>query len=64
MEIAKELGVNQSSVVKSLHGNVDYRNGGKKIYGGITKKLKKAAQKSESIQTILTQINELQEEKL
>lgn len=62
-EIAKALGVNQSSVVKSLKGNVDYRNG-KKTYGGITKKLKKAAEKNEVIQAILAQITEIQEEKL
>ena len=31
MEIAKMLNVNQSSITKSLNGNVDYKNG-KKIY--------------------------------
>ena len=63
MEIAKILDVNQSSVTKSLHGNVDYKNG-KKVYGGMTKKLKRAISKSEKIQLILKQIQEIQEEKL
>src|SRR5271157_4467346 len=32
MEIAKKLNVNQSSITKSIHGNVDYKNG-KRVYG-------------------------------
>ena len=63
MEIAKKLDVNQSSITKSLNGNVDYKNG-KKVYGGLIKKLRKAITKSEKIQEILSQMQELQEEKM
>lgn len=42
MEIAKQLGCNQSSITKSLNGNADYKNNnGKKHYGGTNKKMKK-----------------------
>ena len=38
-EIAKLLNVNQSSITKSINGNVDYKNKkGKIIYGGTKKK--------------------------
>ena len=40
MEIAEMLNVNQSSITKSLNGNVDYKNG-KVTYGGTKKKIKK-----------------------
>lgn len=63
MEIAKALDVNQSSVTKALYGNVDYKNG-KKTYGGVVKKLKKAVKNSQKIQSLLIQIRELREEKL
>jgi predicted transcriptional regulator len=62
-EIAKELGVNQSSITKCLNGNVDYGND-KKVYGGVTKKLKKAAENNKAIQSILAQISDLTVEKL
>lgn len=62
-EIAKELGVNQSSITKSLNGNCDYQ-GKRKIYGGTIKKLKKASQDNEKIKEILARINEIVEEKL
>lgn len=57
-EIAKKLGVNQSSITKSINGNTDY-SGGKKIYGGARKKLQKLAAKDEKIQLILKRIGEL-----
>jgi len=60
-EIAKILNVNQSSITKSINGNCDYRNG-RRIYGGAKKKLRKIAAQDEEIQTILTQIAEIQGE--
>jgi predicted DNA-binding protein YlxM (UPF0122 family) len=61
IEIAKQLGVNQSSITKSINGNCDYRNG-RKIYGGARKKLRKLAEKDERIIAIVARIYELQEE--
>lgn len=58
-EIAKVLGVNQSSITKSLRGNCDYRNG-RKVYGGSCRKLQKLAAKDEKIQNILKRIAEIQ----
>jgi predicted DNA-binding protein YlxM (UPF0122 family) len=63
-EIAKILNVNQSSITKSINGNVDYKNGETKVYGGVIKKLRKAIKDNQKIQLILLQIQELQEEKL
>jgi len=62
METAKLLGVNQSSITKSLHGNVDYRKN-KKVYGGIEKKLKKIVDSDPKIKEILDKIAELRQEK-
>lgn len=62
MEIAKILGVNQSSITKSLHGNVDYKNG-RKIYGGASRKIIKHLETNQKVQEILKEINELREEK-
>lgn len=59
MEIAKLLGVNQSSVTKSLSGNCDYKNG-KRIYGGAKKKLRKMAEKDSEISIILERIGEIE----
>lgn len=61
MEIAKMLNVNQSSITKSLNGNVDYKNG-KKIYGGAKKKLNKIIQNDIKIKDILRRIQELRDE--
>ena len=60
MEIAKKLNVNQSSITKSINGNVDYKNG-KKCYGGAKKKLQKLAESDNKIKELLIQINELRE---
>lgn len=60
MEIAKMLNVNQSSITKSLNGNVDYKNG-KKIYGGARKKIRKIIENDEAIKGILTEMAELRE---
>lgn len=61
-EIAKELGVNQSSITKSLHGNVDYKNG-RKSYGGSFRRLKKLIQEDPVITRILQEMAEIREEK-
>jgi len=58
-EIAKHLGVNQSSVTKSINGNTDYKSG-RKVYGGARKKLKKIADKDVEIQEILAKISDIQ----
>lgn len=60
-EIAKKLGVNQSSVTKSINGNTDYRNG-KRIYGGAKKKLSKFASQDGEIIDILRRIADIQSE--
>lgn len=62
MEIAKILNVNQSSITKSLNGNVDYKHK-RRIYGGATKKIKKIIDNDENIKSILSQIRDLREEK-
>jgi RNA polymerase sigma factor (sigma-70 family) len=61
MEIAKMLNVNQSSITKSLNGNVDYKNG-KRIYGGAKKKINKIIQSDEKITEILREMSELRAE--
>lgn len=73
MEIAKMLNVNQSSITKSINGNVDYKNckdddGGKslkksKTYGGSKKKLRKILENDPKIKEILAKIHELRAEK-
>lgn len=60
-EIARLLGINQSSITKSIHGNVDYRSG-KRVYGGAKKKLRKLAEKDEAIQSIIKRISEIESE--
>ena len=62
MEIAKMLNVNQSSITKSLNGNVDYKNG-KKIYGGARKKIRKIVENDEKIKDILNKMHDLDEER-
>ena len=62
-EIAKKLGVNQSSITKSMNGNCDYRNG-KKIYGGAKKQLQKIAENDPEIQEVLERIKEIQSDTL
>lgn len=60
MEIAKKLNVNQSSITKSINGNVDYKNS-KRCYGGSSRKLKKLIDDDSKIQTILKKIKEIRE---
>jgi len=62
MEIAKMLNVNQSSITKSLNGNVDYKNG-KKIYGGARKKIRKIIENDDKIKEILEKMRDLREER-
>ena len=59
-EIAKKLNVNQSSITKSINGNVDYKNG-KKCYGGAKRKIAKMAEEDPEIQAILARLRELRE---
>jgi DNA-binding CsgD family transcriptional regulator len=61
MEIAKMLNVNQSSITKSLNGNVDYKNG-KKIYGGARKKIRKIIENDNRIKEILGQMRDIRDE--
>lgn len=70
IEIAKKLGVNQSSITKSINGNCDYRSTNKKeseddsnkrSYGGSKRKLKKLIAKDEKIKSILAQMAEIHE---
>lgn len=63
MEIAKRLGVNQSSIVKSLSGNSSYRNNNdKKVYGGARKKIRKIIEDDEAVKSILNRMAEIREE--
>src|SRR5271166_3213235 len=62
MEIAKKLNVNQSSITKSLNGNVDYKNG-KKIYGGARKKIRKIIENDDKIKDILAKMAECRDNK-
>jgi len=55
-EIARHLGITQSAVHKSIHGNIDYNND-KKRYGGIVKKLSKVCKNNENIMRILKEID-------
>ena len=61
MEIAKILNVNQSSITKSLNGNVDYKNG-KKVYGGAHKKIKKIIENDDKIKEILSKMRNIRDE--
>lgn len=58
-EVAKKLGICQSTVVKTISGNSDNRHGNKR-YGGCIKKLREAASRDERIQEILRKMNEIE----
>lgn len=63
IEIAKQLNVNQSSITKSIHGNVDYkRPNNKKSYGGSLRRIKRLVEKDEKIQDILEKIQKIQQD--
>jgi DNA-directed RNA polymerase specialized sigma subunit len=61
-EVAKALGINQSSITKSIHGNVDYSKKDKSVYGGIAAKMQRILEKDKRIQEIFRQIAELRDE--
>ena len=68
MEIAKILGVNQSSITKSINGNSSYSETGngkkhKVVYGGSQKRLSKIIETDDKINEILRLIQELRNEK-
>lgn len=63
MEMAAILNVNQSSITKSINGNLDY-NKGRRVYGGLIKKIKRYADETPRIQEILKRLNEIVEEKI
>lgn len=66
-EVADELGVNQSSITKSLNGNVDYSkknpDGSPKVYGGVIKKFRKLMKNYPRVQEILNELSELRNER-
>jgi RNA polymerase sigma factor (sigma-70 family) len=62
MEIAKKLHVNQSSITKSLHGNVDYKNG-RRVYGGTERKIKKIVEYDDTIIEILQKMRKYRDER-
>lgn len=62
MEIAKKLNVNQSSITKSINGNVDYKNG-RRTYGGAKRKLMKIIENDEKIKELFEKLRELREPK-
>lgn len=59
-EIAKILGINQTSVHKVIKGNIDYKNG-KKRYGGALKKISKLCYCDEEVKVILHELQEMYE---
>lgn len=66
VEIAKVLGVNQSSIVKSLNGNQSYVpkdmiNGKPLTYGGVKLKLQKIVKEDMAVNAILAKIAELRD---
>lgn len=60
-EVARMLGLCQPSVHKSLLGNLDYKQGGRR-YGGAQKKLVKLCAVDEEIQRILKLLTEARRE--
>lgn len=58
VQIANTLGIHQTTVHKTLSGNIDYKNGEAR-YGGAIKKLQKACKKDIKVIDILKKINEI-----
>lgn len=56
-EISIELGRHQTAIHKTLKGNIDYGNNGKR-YGGALKKIRKLCADNENIQRILGKMRE------
>jgi DNA-binding CsgD family transcriptional regulator len=65
-EIAKSIGINQSSITKSINGNCNYNeispNGKPTIYGGSRSKIRKLIDEDPKIQDILKQIATIRDE--
>src|SRR5258706_8373601 len=61
VEIAKILNVNQSSITKSLNGNVDYKKN-KVTYGGSKRRLQKLIELDPKAQEILGRIRAIRED--
>lgn len=59
-EIGIILKCSQSAVHKAIHGNIDYKNQGRR-YGGIVTRLRKLAKRSETVRQILAQIQAVKE---
>ncbi len=60
VEISKIMKNNQSSVVKALIGNIDYKRDGKRrTYGGAYMKMRKVAATDPECQRLLQAINDL-----
>lgn len=60
--IANNLMISNSSITKSIHGNVDYSspiNGGKTSYGGVVKKLNRIIENDPIIKEIKNKISEI-----
>ncbi len=60
-EAALKLGLCQPTIHKTTHGNIDYRNGGKR-YGGALKKIRKLCDEDSRITSILKRISEIKTE--
>jgi DNA-binding CsgD family transcriptional regulator len=60
IQIAEALGICQTTVHKTLRGNIDYKNGAAR-YGGAIKKLKKLCSKDKQVLDILRKINNVRE---
>lgn len=60
MEVAKKMGVNQSSIAKSIGSN--YEEGSPKNCGGIVRKVRKVIETDARIKAILQRISDLRAE--
>jgi DNA-binding CsgD family transcriptional regulator len=58
VEIGQKLGIHQTTVHKTISGNIDYNNGGA-CYGGAIKKLRKMCLRDEHVLALLKRIEEV-----
>jgi|SRR5271166_2038155 len=65
-EVARSIGINQSSITKSINGNVSYsdidKHGNPITYGGSRSKIRKLIDEDPKIQAILKKIADIREE--
>lgn len=61
VEIGQKLGIHQTTVHKTISGNIDYNNNGA-CYGGAIKKLRKMCFRDEKVIAILRRIEEVRAE--